>query len=97
MFCCYILYSKCLDRYYIGSTHDNLEQRIIKHNTGYYKGAHFTRQSSDWDLFISITCKSYSQARKIENHIKRMKNRKYILDLRRYPQIADRLVLKYGD
>ena len=97
MYCCYILYSKSADRFYIGSTHDSLEERLIKHNTGYYRGKHYTQNTSDWSLHFSITCNFYSQARKIENHIKRMKSRKYLIDLKSHPEISDRLRIKYAD
>ena len=33
---CYILYSKSIDRFYIGSTGDTLENRLIKHNSKFY-------------------------------------------------------------
>src|SRR5258705_6135232 len=43
----YILYSRTLDRYYIGSTADVLEQRIRRHNSNH---AGFTGRTSDWRL-----------------------------------------------
>ena len=97
MFYCYLLFSQSLDRFYIGSTHESLDERISKHNTGYYPGRHCTHQASDWKLHVSIECKTYSQAPKIENHIKRMKSRKFMMDLKRYPEISERLLSKYAD
>jgi putative endonuclease len=44
----YIIYSKKIGKYYVGETSD-IEQRLIQHNTGFYKGS-FTKQSIDWEL-----------------------------------------------
>ncbi|HNQ67231.1 MAG TPA: GIY-YIG nuclease family protein [Bacteroidales bacterium] len=41
----YILYSKKLDRYYIGYTGDFLEERLRRHNCE-HKG--FTGSANDW-------------------------------------------------
>ncbi len=35
-------------------------------------------------------------AGKIENHIKKMKSKKYIKDLKKYPEIAQKLIKKYS-
>jgi putative endonuclease len=93
MISCYILHSEKLDRFYIGATQDDLDERIKKHNSHFYNGQHFTKQASDWVLFLAITCSSFSQARAIENHIKRMKSKKYIDNLKRYPEIVEKLTL----
>jgi len=37
----------------------------------------------------------YLQARKIEAHIKRMKSRKFIENLKKYPEIQERLIKLY--
>jgi len=39
---------------------------------------------------------TYAQARMIETHIKRMKSRKYIENLMKYPAIAEKLKEKYN-
>ena len=96
MFSCYILYSKSVDKFYIGSSHTSLKDRVCKHNTSFYSGHHYTSQASDWELYLSISCESFSHARKIENHIKRMKSRKYITDLRLYPEILEKLLYTYA-
>jgi len=46
MYHVYILYSKLLNRYYIGST-ENIESRLRKHNTN-HKG--FTGRAPDWQV-----------------------------------------------
>jgi len=94
MFCVYILYSKSLDSFYIGETLD-LDERLIQHNTGFYNSA-FTKKSKDWKLYITIDCTDRIQARKIETHIKKMKSKIYIQNLKKYPEIIDKLKKKYS-
>ena len=90
----YILYSKSLDKYYVGEAID-LQERIKQHNSGFYETA-YTKITKDWTLYHSIACNSRIQARKIEMHIKKMKSRKYIQDLKKYPDIAKKLNNKYN-
>jgi len=42
---CYILYSKSLDKYYIGSSCENLQERLRKHLSN-HKG--YTSKIKDW-------------------------------------------------
>lgn len=84
----YILYSVELDRYYTGSC-KFLEKRLEEHNNKTYLDS-YTAKASDWVLFLSINNLGYSQARGIEEHIKRMKSKKYIENLKRYPEIIDK-------
>ena len=89
----YILYSNSLDAYYIGSCRD-LKSRLYQHLNKEFKLS-FTAKADDWELFLSIEDLEYKQARSMEQHIKKMKNRKYIQDLKRYPEIIDRLKINY--
>ena len=79
----YILYSTKLNKYYIGSCED-LGQRFQQHKDGVYSQG-FTRKANDWEIFYELDNLEYSQARKIESHIKRMKSKRYIESLRDYP------------
>ena len=90
----YILYSKKVDKFYIGSCL-NLANRIEEHNNGLFPDA-FTRISNDWELFISFDDLEQETARKIEKHIKLMKSRKYILNLKKFPEIWHKLLQKYS-
>ena len=92
-FYCYIIYSKLLNKYYIGET-NNIEERIELHNNRHFLNA-FTSTTDDWELFFFIQCQSRSQARRIETHIKRMKSRKYIENIKKYPEISQKLLIKY--
>ena len=88
----YILHSKKLNRYYIGET-PNIEERLVFHeNSPAHK---FTAKAKDWLLFHSMECSDKFQAKRIETHIKKMKSKVYIENLKKYPEIFDRLCLMY--
>ena len=91
----YILYSKIIDGYYTGFTPGLVEERIHKHNSKFYKNK-YTAKASDWTLYLKINCQSELQARKIELHIKKMKSRKYITDLKKYAEMTEALLKKYA-
>lgn len=92
---CYILHSKRLNKFYIGYTTGTIEKRIEKHNTSFYGGKKYTHGTCDWELFYCIECESILQAIRIEGHIKNMKSRVYINNLIKYPEVSDKLLLKY--
>ena len=85
----YILHSAYLDKYYIGSCLD-LDERLKQHEDKTFKDA-YTAVTNDWILYLSIEELTYEQARNIESHIKRMKSKAYIKNLKFYPQIIERL------
>ena len=89
----YILQSKSLDKFYIGSC-KNLTIRIAQHKNNEFSNS-FTGKATDWELFLSIHDLNYQQARKIESHIKKMKSKKYIRNLIKYPGIIEKLKQKY--
>lgn len=91
---CYILYSAKLDKFYIGFTQENLHDRILKHQKGFYDHS-FTQIADDWELFHHIDCETISQALQIEKHIKRMKSRSYLMNLKQYQEISEKLKEKY--
>ena len=90
----YILFSKKLDRFYTGSC-ENLDYRIEQHSNKHFINS-FTAKAEDWELFFSIDHLQYTQARMIEEHIKRMKSKTYIENLRKYPEIIQKLMTKYS-
>lgn len=89
----HILYSKSIDRFYIGSTRD-LILRLKQHNEPEFKLS-FTQRASDWVLFYTIENLAYHQARSIEKHIKEMKSTQYILNLTKYHEITGKLIEKF--
>ena len=88
----YILYSKKLDRYYTGETADFQTRMEFHKNSPSHK---FTAKADDWTLFLKFQCVSKKQALAIEDHIKRMKSKVYIQNLRKYPEIIPKLKNKY--
>ncbi|HEX7458083.1 MAG TPA: GIY-YIG nuclease family protein, partial [Ginsengibacter sp.] len=89
----YILYSEKLDKYYIGSCIDIVE-RFLEHLNKKYSDS-YTAKANDWILYYSINDLKYKQARLIENHIKKMKSRKYIENLKMYAEISKKLIELY--
>ena len=90
----YILFSKNLDRFYTGSCKD-LSYRIEQHlNKDFSKS--FTAKTDDWELFLFVDHLSYDQARLIEEHIKKMKSKTYIQNLKKYPEMLQKLTIKYS-
>ncbi|HEX4877994.1 MAG TPA: GIY-YIG nuclease family protein [Chitinophagaceae bacterium] len=90
----YILYSSSLDRYYIGSTLD-LDIRLNQHLANDFPGS-YTGKAKDWEVFLCFENLDYQQARKIEFHIKAMKSRRYIENLKQFPEMVARLVAKFS-
>ncbi|HEY9177834.1 MAG TPA: GIY-YIG nuclease family protein [Flavipsychrobacter sp.] len=91
----YILYSQIADKYYTGSCHD-LAERLSAHQSKTYSDSYTAMLSADWGLYFQIDNLEYEQARGIEQHIKRMKSRRYIENLKRYPDMAEKLKIKYS-
>ena len=75
----YILYSKGLDRYYVGQT-SNVENRLSFHNHP-DRNRIWTKRGIPWELKICITFPSRSEAISAEIFIKKQKSRKTILDI----------------
>ncbi|MBN1143330.1 MAG: GIY-YIG nuclease family protein [Bacteroidales bacterium] len=67
----YILYSRSIGRYYIGSTSD-LSERLKKHNH-IHKG--FTSTGQPWELVYHETFETKSEAMQREKQLKMWKNR----------------------
>lgn len=90
----YILSSELLNRYYIGET-ENVVRRLKEHNDGYFKDS-YTSSVNDWTVYLSIECLDRKHARKVEKHLKNMKSRKYIQNLKEYPELISKLKNRYN-
>jgi putative endonuclease len=90
----YILYSPSLNGYYTGSCQE-LSERIEQHLNGTIPGA-YTAKAKDWMLYFSIDDLTYKQARDIESHIKQMKSKTYIENLKKYPELSLKLRKQYA-
>ena len=69
----YILYSANKDRYYVGHSGDDLNERLRKHNTN-HKG--FTGKIGDWRIVYTEIYETKSDSYMRELEIKKWKSRK---------------------
>jgi putative endonuclease len=90
----YILFSKKLNRFYTGSCREH-SSRLNQHVDKVYTNS-FTSKADDWKLFIVIEDLKYKQARAIEDHIKKMKSKNFIINLKKYPELVQRLVARFS-
>jgi len=95
MFKVYILYSPSIDAYYIGQSED-VSTRFQWHKEKLF-GRSFTKRAEDWTIFLIIDCISRKQSVNIEAHIKRMKSRRYLENLKKYAEIIQKLKLRYPE
>ena len=77
MFCCYILYSEKIDKYYIGST-SNIEGRLYRHNTS---GKGFTSTGKPWVIKYFEGFETKRQAIQREMQLKKWKDRHKLEEL----------------
>ncbi len=73
----YILYSKKIDKYYVGACTD-LDRRFYEHNLGRSK---FTSTGIPWELVYTEEWEDLVLAKQRELNIKKMKSRIYIQEL----------------
>lgn len=91
---CYILYSKGIDKFYIGATHEDINKRLENHNNHTYGNHRFTAKANDWVVFLVIDAIDYPHAIRIERKIKAMKSRKYIHNLKLYPELREKIIIQ---
>ena len=94
MYKVYIIYSAKLIKFYIGTT-DDFESRFMEHHTNVETDA-FTYRGRPWEQFLIIDNLTSKQAYSIEAHIKAMKSKKYIENLKKYPAIIEKLKMTYS-
>ena len=73
----YILYSKLIDKYYIGQTQD-ISSRLYKHNNS---GSKSTKKANDWKVVYTESFPDRSSACRREIELKKRKSRLYIESL----------------
>jgi len=91
----YILSSQKLKKFYIGSCFD-LELRLTEHKNNKYVDS-FTTLANDWELFLEMSNLEGVIARKIEKHIKSMKSKSYIENLKRFPEMRSKLISRFSN
>lgn len=77
MYYTYIIYSKSLDRYYVGYTNDT-RIRLEQHNSEKHPFSKFTTHAYDWELKYKEKFLNKTEAIKREREIKRWHSRKMI-------------------
>ena len=75
-YCVYILYSRVLDKYYVGSSED-VDKRLHYHENPIERRK-FTVRGAPWIIVCILACDSREHALKLESFIKRMKSRDFI-------------------
>jgi putative endonuclease len=90
VFCVYIIYSKKLNRFYVGTT-DNFTVRLMEHNTPRAFDA-FTSRGIPWQEYLVIEGLTSSQAYLLERKLKAMKSKKYYENLKKYPEMRQRVI-----
>ncbi|TCP28537.1 putative endonuclease [Tenacibaculum skagerrakense] len=91
MYFLYIIYSKTLNKYYVGVTHD-LKSRIEKHNQHCYSKA-YTKAAFDWEYKLQMEY-SKDEALYLEKFIKKMKSKKFIEKVINNTRILDNIIEK---
>ncbi len=78
LFFFYILYSKTLDKFYVGYTGDALAERLRRHLSN-HQG--FTGSVADWEIVYTESFEVETEARNRERQVKKWKSRKMIQEL----------------
>ena len=86
----YILYSRSLDRFYVGQTKD-LQNRLVEHNQG---ESAYTSTGSPWTLLWSTTKATFRSAELLEEKLKNLSRVRKIKFMYKYKDsIANQDVL----
>ena len=91
---CYIIYSVKINKFYIGASHEAFDTRMLSHLNSKYGSLHFTSQVNDWEPFLVVQVNDYSHAIRLERKLKSMKSRTYISNLKKYPELLQKIILK---
>jgi putative endonuclease len=90
----YILYTVSAEKFYIRSTLD-LNLRLQYHHEKEFRNS-FKAKCNDWEQYLTISVNDNTIARKVELHIKKIESKTYINNLKRYPEMIQKLILKYS-
>ncbi|MGF7137805.1 putative endonuclease [Roseimarinus sediminis] len=64
----------------------------MKHNLHSYGKHRFTATADDWEIFLIIDVSNYSHAVRLERKIKAMKSKTFILNLKKYPELLQKII-----
>jgi putative endonuclease len=76
MYTVYILFSRKLDKYYVGSCAD-LQRRLYQHNAGQSR---FTRSGIPWSIIKKIILPTRAEALQLEHKIKKRGIRRFLIE-----------------
>ena len=75
MFTVYILFSKQLQKYYVGYSSKNVRDRLKEH---LYNHKGFTAKAKDWNIIYKIEMNSKSEALVLERKIKKRGAKRFL-------------------
>ncbi|WP_394907444.1 GIY-YIG nuclease family protein [uncultured Mesonia sp.] len=88
----YIIHSATLNKFYVGETLD-VQNRLKMYNENSFNKS-FTKAADDWKLALAFKCRNKNHALYLENFIKRMKSKKFILKIIDQPDILNDIINK---
>ncbi|MBT0607422.1 GIY-YIG nuclease family protein [Aequorivita echinoideorum] len=88
----YIIYSKAIDRYYIGESPD-VSMRLEQRNNHYFK-KNFTKAAKDWQVLLRYECTDRNGALLLEKFLKKMKSRVFLEKVISNPEILTDILKK---
>ncbi|PIP55570.1 MAG: endonuclease [Candidatus Zambryskibacteria bacterium CG22_combo_CG10-13_8_21_14_all_42_17] len=80
MYFVYIIYNEEADKFYIGQT-DDLEQRIIYHNTHEFNNSYTSRFAGHWNVIYKESYSDRTSSLKREKQLKSFQGRQFIKKL----------------
>ncbi|WP_420917741.1 GIY-YIG nuclease family protein [Robiginitalea aestuariiviva] len=95
MYYVYIIKSAKDGSFYIGSTY-HPEDRILWHNDP-ERNTGKSRSKMPWEYFLIMEVPNNRVGLRLEKHIKRMKSRKYIQNLKDYQDLRTKLINRFTD
>ena len=81
MFVVYAIYNKSHNKFYIGQT-ENLEKRLLEHNTGAFKSSYTSRFPGKWVLLYYEESRTRPEALRREKQLKSYRGREFIKNCR---------------
>lgn len=72
----------------------DLNERLDEHLNKKYVNS-YTSKVNDWILFYALNDLAHILSRNIEKHLKNMKSRGYVENLAKFPQLAEKLKVKF--
>jgi putative endonuclease len=78
-FITYIIYSRYINKYYVGYSSNTIEERLKKHLTN-HKG--FTSKAKDWIVLYTKSYNTKTEAIALERKIKKRGAKRYLSDLK---------------